>query len=369
METWMVDEASRRRTVRPGAAPRHRPTLQDIADAAGVSPGLVSMVLRGRSGPSAATAERVAEVAERLGYRANRTASQLASRRTHLLGVTMTPGNPYHGQLIEEIQATADARGYDLLLAAVTRTHDEQRSVESLVDSSCDALILLNPIQPPETLTRAVGPVPTVAIGRPPDACAPKMDVVRSADIEAMEVLVNHLAALGHTRIVHVDGGDLYLPAERVRGYRAAMESRELEPVVIPGGEIWEAGAQAGQEVLQIDGVTAVVAYNDQCAIGVMDHLKRAGVRVPEDISVTGFDDDRLAGLAQIDLTTINPSQLDQARLAAELAMDRAEGAGGRRRVCVADAHLTIRGSTAPPPATRPLPPKRTTQSRPQKQP
>jgi DNA-binding LacI/PurR family transcriptional regulator len=346
----MVNDPPRRRSGGRNAAHPQRLTLQDIAEAAGVSTALVSMVLRGRSGPSAATAARVTEVAKRLGYRANRTASQLASRRTHLLGVTMTPGNPYHGQLIEEIQARTDARGYTLLLAAVTRTHDERRSIESLVDSNCEALLLLNPIEPAASLTEAVGSVPTVVIGRPPSACDSKIDVVRSADVEAMELLVDHLAVLGHTRIVHVDGGDLFLPAERVRGYRTAMKTRGLEPVVVPGGEVWEAGAEAAAEVLRLGGITAVVAYNDQCAIGVIDWFKRIGVRVPEDISVTGFDDDQLAGLAQIDLTTINPSQLDQARLAAELAMDRAEGTGGRRRIRVAEAHLTVRGSTCPPP-------------------
>jgi DNA-binding LacI/PurR family transcriptional regulator len=349
----MADDVSRRAPDRTTGTPRRRPTLQDIADAAGVSPGLVSMVLRGRSGPSAATAAKVTEVAERLGYRANRTASQLASRRTHLLGVTTTPGNPYHGELVEEIQARADARGYDLLIAAVTRTHDEQRSVETLVDSNCEALVLLNPIMPPETLLRVVGTVPTVVIGRPLGPEAPKIDVVRSADHDAMELLVDHLASLGHTRIAHVDGGDLYLPAERARGYRTAMQARGLDPLVVPGGETVDAGARAAKELFAHSGITAVVAYNDQCAIGVMDHLSRTGVRVPDDVSVTGFDDDRLAGLAQIDLTTINPSQHDQAHLAADLAMDRAEGATTRRQIKVAAAHLTVRGSTAPAPVTR----------------
>jgi DNA-binding LacI/PurR family transcriptional regulator len=328
---------------------RPRPTLQDIATAAGVSTGLASLVLRGRSGPSATTAARVIEVADRLGYRANRTASQLASRRTHLLGVTLTPGNPYHGELVEEIQALADAHGYGVVLAAVTRTHDEQRSVEILVDSNCEALVLLGPKLPPETLVQAIGGVPTVCIGRPLDV--PAVDVVRSADVKAMKLLVDHLVGLGHTHIAHVDGGDLYLPAERVRGYRRAMKVHGLPPLVIPGGETWVAGTRAGADVMRHSELTAVIAYNDQCAIGLADHFERNGLRVPEDMSVTGFDDDPLAGLAQINLTTINPSQLDQARLAVERAVARAEGDRSQRIIQVAEAHLTIRGSTGPPPA------------------
>lgn len=341
----MADEVPGTADGRPGSA-RSRPTLQDIATAAGVSTGLASLVLRGRSGPSAATAARVVEVADRLGYRPNRTASQLASRRTRLLGVTLTPGNPYHGELVEEIQATADARGYGVVLAAVTRTHDERRSIETLVDSNCEALVLLGPVLPPDILAHAIGGVPTVSVGRPLDL--PGVDVVRSADIEALRLLVDHLVGLGHTRIAHVDGGDLYLPAERVRGYRRAMKTHGLEPLVLPGGETWEVGTHVGADVLRHKGVTAVIAYNDQCAIGLMNYFQRHGVRVPEDISVTGFDDDRLAGLAQINLTTINPSQLDQARLAVERAVERAEGGRVRRTVQVADAHLTVRGSTGP---------------------
>jgi DNA-binding LacI/PurR family transcriptional regulator len=343
----MVDgEAPERVDVARGQASR-RPTLQDIATAAGVSTALASLVLRGRSGPSATTAAKVVEVAERLGYRPNRTASQLASRRTLLLGVTLTPGNPYHGELVEEIQATADARGYGVVLAAVTRTHDERRSIETLVDSNCEALVLLGPVLPPEALVQAIGGLPTVCVGRPLDL--PGIDVVRSADIAAMRLLVDHLADLGHTRIAHVDGGDLYLPAERVRGYRRAMKARGLEPLVVSGGETWGVGARAGAELLRHEGVTAVIAYNDQCAIGLMDHFERHGIRVPDDISVTGFDDDRLAGLAQINLTTINPSQLDQARLAVERAIERAEGNRSKRTIQVAAAHLTIRASTGTP--------------------
>jgi DNA-binding LacI/PurR family transcriptional regulator len=339
-----------RRTAAAGSS-RRRPTLQDIADEAGVSPGLVSIVLRRRPGPSAATAARVLEVAERMGYRANRTASQLASRRTRLLGVTMTPGHPYHGELIEEIQATADARGYEVVLAAVTRTHDERRSIETLVDSGCEALVLLGPVLPPQELEQAVDQIPTVVVGRPLDL--PGIDVVRSADIEALELLVDHLVSLGHSKIAHVDGGDLYLPTERVLGYRKAMAARGLDPVVIPGGETAEAGTKAAAEVLRTGGLTAVIAYNDQCAIGILHHLHRMGIRVPLDISVTGFDDDRLAGLAQIDLTTVNPSQLDQARLAVEAAIARIEGTRTERTIQVATARLAIRGSTGPPPTTR----------------
>src|SRR5689334_16439853 len=132
------------------AAPagRRRPTIADVAAEAGVSKGLVSMVLSGSAGPSAATTERVLAIADRIGYRANRSASLLARRRTRLLGVTLVPSNVYHGELVEEIQAAAGEAGYEMALGAIGGHHDEGRSIETLVDFRCEALLLLGPTMP-----------------------------------------------------------------------------------------------------------------------------------------------------------------------------------------------------------------------------
>lgn len=324
-----------------------RPMLQDVADAAGVSVSTVSLVLRGRVGPSAETAAKVTEAAEQLGYRVNRVASTLSSTRTRLLGVTMTPGNPYHGELLEEIQAVADERGYEVVLATVTRSHDEQRAIETLVDSNCEALILLNSMLATDILLKAIDSRPTVMIGRPLEHEG--IDVVRSADIEALELLVDHLHQLGHRRIAHIDGGPMHIPAERIRGYRKAMKARGLKPLVLPGGETRESGQEAVAALLEHHDVTAAVVYNDQCAVGVLDELFRRGVRVPDDISVTGFDDDPLARLALVNLTTVNPSQAAQSRMAVEAAIDLAEGIRHGSVVQTAPASLVVRGSTAAP--------------------
>lgn len=332
---------------RPAASEaRRRPTLGDIAAEAGVSMALVSMILRGTPGPSPVTSARVLEVADRLGYRANRTASQLARRRTHSLGVTMTPGNPYHGELIEEIQASADPQSYEVILGAVTRVHDERRAIETLVDSSCEALVLLGPVLPPDQLHEAIDNLPAVCVGRPLNL--PGVDVVRAADVEAMAMLVDHLVSYGHTRIAHVDGGKGFLPAERRRGYKAAMRAHGLEPLVIPGGETEEAGIAAARKFATYAGVTAVVAFNDLCAIGMMDYLHRNGIRVPDDVSLTGFDDDRLAQLGMISLTTIHPQTIEQARFAVHAALDRLDGGRTERVDHVVTPRLMTRGSTGP---------------------
>jgi DNA-binding LacI/PurR family transcriptional regulator len=346
------------RPAAPGGGSTHarrRPTLQDIATEVGVSAALVSLILRGAPGPSAATAARVQEVADRLGYRANRSASQLARRRTNSLGVTITPGNPYHGQLVEEIQAAADSQGYEVLIGAVTRTHNERRAIETLVDFRCEALILLGPVLPPTDLEEAIGGLPAVCVGRPLDLA--HVDVVRAADIEAMAMLVDHLVSYGHTRIAHVDGGPRYLPAERRHGYEDAMRAHGLKPLVIPGGETEEAGIAAARQLARHRTITAVVAYNDLCALGVMDGLHSSGVRVPEDISVTGFDDDRLARFGRISLTTIQPQTTEQAQLAVRAALDRLDGGRTERIEHVVTPRLMGRGSTGP------VPPAKTTSS------
>ncbi|WP_433519107.1 LacI family DNA-binding transcriptional regulator [Nonomuraea sp. CA-143628] len=330
---------------RPG---RRRPTILDVAAAAGVSKGLVSKVLSGAAGPSAATTKRVLAVAERMGYRKDRTATLLAQRRTRLIGVTIIPSNVYHGELAEQIQAMVDAAGYETVLGATTATHDERRSIETLIDFRCEALLLLGPTMPEAKLAGLIENVPTVCVGRPLNL--PNVDVVRADDEQGFSDLVNHLVALGHRRIAHVDGGTGHIAAVRRRAYRAAMRRHGLEPVVLPGGLTERQGAAALKR-LRTD-VTAVVAFNDRTALGMMEALESQGVRVPADMSVTGFDDSLMARHPRIALTTVSQSPLEQARLAVQAAIDRLSGDNQERREIVLPTRLIVRGSTGVAPRT-----------------
>src|SRR5690349_24167758 len=200
-------------------APRRRPTMQDVAHEAGVSKGLVSMVLSGSSGPSAATRERVLAVAAQLGYRSDRTASLLARRRTRTVGITLVPSSLYHGELVEEIHSAAEAAGYEVVLSPTGA--DEAHAVETLVDSRCEALLLLGPTLPAARLAAIVETVPTVVLGRPVDL--PDVDVVRADDAGGVAQAVDHLVALGHREVAHVDGGAGAIADVRRQGYVAAM--------------------------------------------------------------------------------------------------------------------------------------------------
>jgi DNA-binding LacI/PurR family transcriptional regulator len=293
-------------------APRRRPTMQDIATEAGVSKGLVSMVLSGSAGPSAATRQRVLSIAGRLGYRSNRTAALLARRRTRLLGVTLIASSNYQGELVEEIQAVAEASGYELVLSAVTGGHDEGRSIETLVDFRCEALLLIGPTLPAARLAPIVDSVPTVVVGRPldlppvdlpidaaavdvPGAALPAIDVVRADDRQGIGDAVGHLVSLGHRRIAHVDGGPGVIAELRRRAYHEAMRRRAIPAVVLRGGTTEQEGSDALDALAADAGVTGIVAFNDRTAAGVIDRLERRGVGVPADMSVTGFDDSLLA--------------------------------------------------------------------------
>ena len=125
-----------------GTASR-RPRLVDVARRAGVSTATASLVLRGRPGPSAATADAVRAAAGELGYRADRTASLLARHRTHLLGVLLDITSPFHAELVQALDDEAADRGLDLVLSTVTRRRDEPRAAETLLDFRCEALLVL----------------------------------------------------------------------------------------------------------------------------------------------------------------------------------------------------------------------------------
>jgi DNA-binding LacI/PurR family transcriptional regulator len=323
-----------------------RPRLGDVAARAGVSTASVSLVLRGAPGPSAATRERVLAVAAELGYRADRAASLLARRRRHLLGVLMNVRNQFHAELIEEIHAEADKVGYEVVLSTLTRDRDEERAIETLLDFRCEALLLLGP---DGDLSTVAAQVPVVAIGRQADS--PGVDVVRSADDVGVGSAITHLMSLGHSRIAFVDGGRGAIASARRRGYRTAMRRAGLADriQIIPGDHTEEGGIRAGRQLAHAaDRPSAVVASNDRCAVGLLDSLVRAGVDVPAEISVIGYDDSPLARLAHIDLTTVNQDAPAQARHAVAAAVSRLDDARTARREVVLEPHLVIRGSTGP---------------------
>jgi DNA-binding LacI/PurR family transcriptional regulator len=327
-----------------------RPRLEDVAAEVGLSTASVSLVLRGADGPSAATRERVLEAAARLGYRADRAASLLARRRSRLIGVMMDVRSDYHGELVADVHEAAEQHGYDLVLSTVTRTRDERRAVETLLDSRCEALVLLGPDAPAAWLEALDRQLPVVVVGRPFPSAG--VDVVRAADDVGVGLAVDHLVGLGHADIAYVDGGAGEIAAGRRLGYQHAMRRHGLydRVRVVPGDHTEEAGIRAAAVLTgAAPDPTAVVTFNDRVAVGLLDALSRAGVAVPGEMSVVGYDDSPLSRLAHVDLTTVSQNSHQLTEHAVAAVVERLDGGRTGHREVVLAPRLVVRSTTGPP--------------------
>lgn len=315
-----------------------------------MSTATVSLVLRGIAGPSAATRQRVLEAAARLGYRPDRAASALASRRSRLIGVVVDVSNPFHTQLIEDVHMAAQQHAYNLVLSAVTRSQDETKAIETLLDSRCEGLVLLGSNLPTGRLAALGAQLPVVVVGRP--VATVEVDHVRTDDKEGLDQAVAYLAQLGHRRITYLDGGRGDVPTLRRRAYRNAMRRHQLADNihVLGGGDTEGAGGQAAPSLLQAEpAATAVVAFNDRAAVGLIDALVRAGVDIPGTISVIGYDDSPVARLAHINLTTVSQNTHQLTEHAINALIERLDGGRTDKLELVVPPLLVVRGTAATP--------------------
>jgi DNA-binding LacI/PurR family transcriptional regulator len=320
-------------------------TMEDVAARAGVSRALVSIVYRNAPGASEATRARVLQAAAELNYRPDHRARLLGRQRTKLLGVTFGVRHAFHGDLVEALYAAAEPAGYDIALSAVAPSRDESRAVQSLLDYRCETLILLGPGLKPAVLAELATARPIVVVAR--KVRAEGVDVVRTDDADGLRQAVEHLVGLGHRDIVHIDGGTAPGAAERRTGYRAAMRRAGLEPHIIRGGLTEEHGAAAAGHLPS--SATAVTAFNDRAAVGLLDGVRRAGIRVPEDLSVLGYDDSTVAKLSHIALTTVAQDAQRLATLAVERAVARLDGEDLTAGEQVVAPTLVSRSTSGPP--------------------
>ena len=321
---------------------QRRPTLMDVAKAAGVSRALVSIVMRGAPGAAESTRQKVLEAARELGYRADSRARLLRSSRTRLLGLIFSSSQPFHAEIVDAAYAEASARGYEIALSAVAAGRPEARAIETLLDVGAEALIIIAPTLSTEDLALHARRVPVVSLLR--EDVGGLVDSVSSDDYAGIRIAVEHLASLGHRRITHVDGGTAVSSDQRREAYRAEMLRHGLVPVVVTGGPDEETGMRAGQ-ALQADLPTAVIAFNDRSALGIMESFRAAGISIPADISVLGYDDSHFARLSYVQLSSISQDAPLLAAAAVDRAVDRVEGTLPPGRV-VRTPHLVLRKTT-----------------------
>jgi DNA-binding LacI/PurR family transcriptional regulator len=336
-----------------------RPTMADVALRAGVSRTLVSFILSGKPGASKETRRRVLEVADEIGYRPDAAAQLLARGRSMTIGVLMDLRQPFQAELVTDIYPAAEGAGYEVLLSANLADRDESVSIEALISHRCGGLILLGPTSGHGDLYALAERLPVVIVGRRMNGMGNDErelrgpSSVRTADAKGIRQAVSYLAELGHHEIHHVDGGDAPGSSERRRAYRTAMRSHRLDAYarVIPGAHTEEAGARAARAILGEATVpTAILASNDRCALGLLDVFTRAGVQVPSELSLIGFDDSHLSDYPLIDLTTVHQDAAGIARHAARLVIEMMEAGEERERDdVVLEPRLVIRGTTAGP--------------------
>jgi len=349
---------------REASSTRRAPTIMDVAALAEVSKSTVSNVIRAVPAVSGSTRARVIEAIEQLGYRPNVLARQLVQQRTTILGVVVGDlANPFYGEMAKLLERHAARAGYTAMFCNTEGdAASELAGVNMLLEYRAAGIVFLAHADQSGAVERALARrVPAVFVGSRQDWC----DSVAVDDERGGRWATEHLLELGHRRIVCIT-----TPAEedsdaaRIAGYGKAMAGSGQSRVLrwVPGSEDAE---HDGRPVSLADlfrlpnGVTGVFATNDLTAIDLMEFLDQVNLRVPADVSIVGFDNVALAGLARISLTTMAQPREDLARQGIETLAARIAGhAAGPPRRRTAEVDLVVRGSTAPPydwPSNQPM--------------
>jgi DNA-binding LacI/PurR family transcriptional regulator len=324
-----------------------RVTIKDVARAAGVSPATVSRALSTPELVEAGTRERVQRAADDLGYSPNRAARGLITGRTGNLGLIVPDlANPFFPSVVKGMQARAREADYAVFLADSDEDPAAEADLVRVLSKQVDGLVLCSPRMTEADLRSVAGQVPMIMLNRR----VPRIPAVTFDNLGGMRQAVAHLTALGHRRIAWIGGPrGSWSGRDRIRVLRAVTGAAGIELVELGHVRPRFAGGVAAADLVLAAGVTAVIAYNDVVALGLLSRFSARDIAVPEQLSVIGIDGIAMSEMVHPSLTTIDLDTELSGRAGVDLLLHllaNPERAKSTRREL--ETHLLVRGSTGP---------------------
>ena len=291
---------------------KNRPTMRDVAKATGFSVNTVSRALSDKPDVNEETRKTIVEAATKMGYRPNKLARSLRSKKTHTIGVIVADiANPYFGALVKGVEKEARKRHYSVILLNTDEDYErESEAIQVVLEERVDGII----ISPTQKETGTVKNllqlgIPFVLFGRRFSDL--ETNYVVTDDVHGGFLATEHLISLGHRRIGMINGPiHISSAKERFQGYREALGRYGLkqdQSLVTAGAVTMEDGYEVAESLLNKNPrPTAIFAFSDFVSFGVMKAIRKVGLKVPEDISVVGYDDNQFASCSETPLTTIH---------------------------------------------------------------
>jgi DNA-binding LacI/PurR family transcriptional regulator len=329
-------------------------SIKDIARVARVSHPTVSRAIRHSPLVKRETAEKIREIANKMGYRPNAVARGLVTRRTNTLGVVVTTiADPFIGEVVSGIEETANERGFSVFLAnSNADPAREIKVVQSFQERRVDGILVaasrVGALYAP-MLSRLKVPIVLINNQHPEEF----VDSVVIDNVAASMKAVQYLIQLGHRRIAYMgDQFGLQSETERFAGYREALSQANcpfIPELVVQADGRPEGGGFAMEMLLAAPNPpTAVFCYNDMSAIGAMSRIRSHGLHVPQDISIVGFDDLFIASYTDPPLTTVQQPKRAMGRMATEILLKILQEPNYQAKIKM-KGELIVRESTAPP--------------------
>ena len=341
-----------------------RATIDDVAELAGVSIKTVSRVFNREPNVRPSTREKVKKAIAELNYRPNLSARNLASNRAHLIVLVYEdpsthelPSSGYVIRLQEGTLAACKKQNYELLIHPCDyRDNNVGAELKALLEQARpDGVIIAAPLSNMPKIVRSIAATNTPFVRLSSGLKSPKEYAVATDDRASCAAMTSYLASLGHKRIAFITGHPEHKAVlSRLEGYRDGLADNGLqvdEALIAEGDNSIGSGESCGEQLLSLDNPpTAIFAANDDMAVGVMRTAHRLGVKVPEQLSVAGYDDITLASQVYPSLSTIRQPLSEMAEHAADAIIATARGKAQDPGTDVVAGELKIRESTGPAP-------------------